>query len=128
MLNTIKVEFHGKRLTDFHLKRISQAHEQSYAAPITAYLSDVLIASCSAVGVVFGHNKSDRFGRFADGHLMRTSDIRFARKQGKFWVLSTKSSRYVVASFKRGSGRASLKTFLRSAQGEIASSRLFCSN
>lgn len=117
MLNTINVEFHGKRLTDFHLKRIAQAEAQSYTAPITAYLSDVFISSCVAVGIVFGHNKRDPYGRYADGHLMRTSDIRFARKEGRFWVLTTMHSRYVIASFKRDDGRASLKTFLRSAQG-----------
>lgn len=116
MLNTINVELHGKRLSEFHLRRIAQAHDQEYTAPITAYLSDVFISSYTAVGVVFGHERSDQFGRFADGHLMCTSDIRFARKEGKFWVLTTLNSRYVVASFKKQDGRASLKSFLRSAQ------------
>lgn len=117
MLNTINVELHGKRLTDFHLKRIAQADAQSFKEPITAYLSDVFISSCSVIGVVFGHKKRDQLGRFADGHLVRTSEICFARKEGKFWMLTTINSRYVVASFKRGIGRASLKTFLRATQG-----------
>lgn len=117
MLNTINVEFHGKRLTDFHLNRIAQADAQAFKEPITAYLSDVFISSCSAIGVVFGHKKRDQHGRFADGHFVRTSEICFARKEGRFWVLSTMNSRYVVASFKRGYGRASLKTFLRPTQG-----------
>lgn len=117
MLNTTTVELHSKRLTDFHLKRIVQADAQSFKEPITAYLSDVFISSCSAIGVVFGHKKRDRLGRFADGHFVRTSEICFARKEGKFWVLTTMNSRYVVASFKRGIGRASLKTFLRATQG-----------
>lgn len=117
MLNTINVELHGKRLTDFHLKRISQAHDQSYSAPITAYLSDVFISSCSAVGVVFGHKRRDQLGRFADGHLMRTSDIRFARKEGKFWVLTTMHSRYVVAAFQKDGGRTSFREFQRLANG-----------
>ncbi|MDI1328908.1 hypothetical protein [Pseudomonas sp.] len=117
MLNTINVELHGKRLTDFHLKRIAQADAQLFEEPITAYLSDVFISSCTAIGVVFGHKKRDQLGRFADGHFVRTSEICFARKEGKFWVLTTMNSRYVVASFKRGIGRASLKTFLRATQG-----------
>lgn len=117
MLNTINAELHGKRLTEFHLKRVSHAYDQAYSAPITAYLSDVFISSCSAVGIVFGHERADQFGRFEDGHLMRTSDIRFARKEGRFWVLTTMRSRYVVASFKKEVGRASLQTYLRSAQG-----------
>lgn len=117
MLNTTTVELHGKRLTDFHLKRIVQADAQSFKEPITAYLSDVFISSCSAIGVVFGHKNREQLGRFADGHFVRTSEICFARKEGKFWVLTTMNSRYVVASFKRGIGRASLKTFLRATQG-----------
>lgn len=117
MLNTINVELHGKRLTDFHLKRIAQADAQLFEEPITAYLSDVFISSCTAIGVVFGHNKRDQPGRFADGHFVRTSEICFAKKEGKFWVLTTMNSRYVVASFKRGYGRASLRTFLRARQG-----------
>ncbi|MBT0622546.1 hypothetical protein KIH32_01410 [Pseudomonas fluorescens] len=117
MLNTISVELHSKRLTDFHLKRIAQADAQLFEEPITAYLSDVFISSCTAIGVVFGHKKRDQLGRFADGHFVRTSEICFARKEGKFWVLTTMNSRYVVASFKRGYGRASLRTFLRASQG-----------
>lgn len=117
MLNTINVELHGKRLTDFHLKRIAQADAQLLEEPINAYLSDVFISSCTAIGVVFGHKKRDQPGRFADGHFVRTSEICFAKKEGKFWVLTTMNSRYVVASFKRGYGRASLRTFLRARQG-----------
>jgi hypothetical protein len=117
MLNTISVELHSKRLTDFHLKRIVQADAQSFEEPITAYLCDVFISSCSAVGVVFGHKKRDQLGQFADGHFVRTSEICFARKEGRFWVLTTMNSRYVVASFKCGYGRASLKTFLRASLG-----------
>lgn len=117
MLNTINVELHGKRLTDFHLKRIVQADAQSFDEPITAYLSDVFVSSCTAIGVVFGHKKREELGRFADGHFVRTSEICFARKEGRFWVLTTMNSRYVVASFKRGYGRATLKTFLRAARG-----------
>jgi hypothetical protein len=117
MLNTINVELHGKRLTDFHLTRIVRAEAQSFDEPITAYLSDVFVSSCTAIGVVFGHKKREEVGRFADGHFVRTSEICFARKEGKFWVLTTLNSRYVVASFKRGIGRTSLKTFLRATQG-----------
>ncbi|EPL16079.1 hypothetical protein [Pseudomonas sp. CF161] len=117
MLNTINVELHGKRLTDFHLKRIVQADAQSFEERITAYLSDVFISSSSAIGVVFGHRQRDELGRFADGHFVRTSEICSARKEGKFWVITTMNSRYVLASFKRGVGRASLKTFLRATQG-----------
>lgn len=62
MLNTINVELHGKRLTDFHLKRIAQADAQPFEEPITAYLSDVFISSFSAIGVVFGHRCATSLG------------------------------------------------------------------
>ena len=118
MLNTINVELHGKRLTDFHLRRITQADAQSFHEPITAYLSDVFICSCSAVGVVFGHKRKDQYGRFADGHLIRTSDVVKAEREGRFWVLTTVNSRYVLATFQRDNGRASLRDFLRLSQGQ----------
>lgn len=117
MLNTINVELHGKSLTDFHLKRIAKADAQIFEEPITAFLSDVFIFSCTAIGVTFGHKKRDQIGQFADGHFVRTSEICFARKEGRFWVLTTMNSRYVVASFKRGYGRASLRALLRDEKG-----------
>ncbi|WP_283181246.1 hypothetical protein [Pseudomonas svalbardensis] len=117
MPSTINVDLHGKRLTDFHLKRIAQADAQLFHEPITAYLSDVFVSACSAVGIVFGHQRKDQFGRYTDGHLIRTSDIRFVRKEGRFWVLTTMTSRYVVTSFTRDIGRNSLKSFLQTAQG-----------
>lgn len=117
MLSTIKVEMHSRRLTDFHLKRIAKAVAQIFEEPITAYLSDVFISSSSAIGVLFGHQKYEQLGEFADGHFVRTSEICFARKEARFWVLTTMNSRYVVASFKRGYGRGSLKTFLQAGKG-----------
>lgn len=116
MSDVHEVELHSKRLTDFQLHRIVRASKHVYDAPVTAFLSDVFIANGVAVGVVFGCTKADRFGRFADGHLMRTSSIRDAKKEGRFWVLTTMNSRYLVASFMRGEGRASFRSFLRSAK------------
>nr|WP_283188613.1 hypothetical protein [Pseudomonas sp. PMCC200344] len=109
-----EVELHSKRLTDFQLSRIVRASEHIYDAPITASLSDVFVSNGVAVGVVFGHTRVDRHGRFADGHLMRTSSIRNAKKEGRFWVLTTMNSRYLVASFMKGEGRASFRSFLKS--------------
>lgn len=110
-----EVYLHSKRLTEFQLRRIVRASEYVYDAPITACLSDVFVSNGVAVGVVFGHTKVDRFGRFADGHLMRTSSIRYAKKEGKFWVLTTMNSRYLVASFMKGVGRPSFRAFMQPA-------------
>ncbi|WP_411959033.1 hypothetical protein ACK56M_21350 [Pseudomonas sp. s4] len=110
-INTVVVDYHVKRYSDFDLLRIARAVSQGYAAQVTAFLVNVQIHACSAVGVVFGHLLKHPTGRFADGHLIRTSDIRSVAKEGRFWVITTTNSRYVVASFRRGSGRRSLREF-----------------
>jgi hypothetical protein len=66
---------------------------------------------------VFGHKRKDWYGRFGDGHLIRTSDVIKAEREGRFWVLTTVDSRYVLATFQSGNGRASLREFLRLSQG-----------
>ncbi|MDQ0666689.1 hypothetical protein [Pseudomonas sp. W2I6] len=113
MLNTVDVNLHGKRHTDFDLARILKAQAQGFDKPITAYLCGVSIKARAGLGVVFGHNRKDQYGRFGDGHLMRTSDIIKAAREGRFWVLTTVNSRYVIATFQRDNGRASLREFLR---------------
>jgi len=40
MLDTLDVNFHGKRHTDFDLKRIIRAQEQGFDIPVTAYLAE----------------------------------------------------------------------------------------
>ena len=118
MLNTLDVNFHGKRHTDFDLARILKAQAQGFSKPITAYLCGASIKARTGLGVVFGHNRKDQYGRFGDGHLIRTSDIIKAEQEGRFWLLTTVNSRYVVATFQRENGRASLREFLRLSQGQ----------
>lgn len=117
MSNATEIEFHSRRLTDFHLRRILRACQHHYDLPVTAYLSDVFVSGSTAVGVVYGHREVDQFGRLDDGHFLRTSSIRFARKEGRFWVLTTMNSRYVIASFKRLDGRSSFRAFLAAIDG-----------
>jgi hypothetical protein len=118
MPNTLEVNFHGKRHTDFDLTRIIKAQAQGFDEPITAYLCGAFIRARAGIGVVFGHNRRDHYGRFGDGHLIRTSDVLKVEREGKFWVLTTVNSRYVLATFKRDNGRASLREFLRHSQGQ----------
>ena len=118
MLDTIDLNFHGKRHTDFDLKRIIRAQEQGFDAPVTAYLCGVSIRERAGVGIVFGHNGKGRNGQFEDGHLIRTSDVRKIEREGRFWVMTTRNSRYVLATFQRGNGRASLRDFLRLSEGQ----------
>jgi len=116
MLDTLDVNFHGKRHTDFDLTRIIKAQAQGFDEPVTAYLCGVSIKAGTGIGVVFGHKRKDQYGRFGDGHLIRTSDVLKVEREGRFWVITTVSSRYVVATFQRDNGRASLRDFLRLSQ------------
>ncbi|TFY91144.1 hypothetical protein DYL59_06530 [Pseudomonas kairouanensis] len=118
MLDTIDVNFHGKRHTDFDLKRIIKAQEQGFDVPVTAYLCGVSIRSRAGIGVVFGHKRKDQYGRFGDGHLIRTSDVLKVEREGRFWVMTTVNSRYVLATFQRDNGRASLRQYLRLSSGQ----------
>nr|WP_243054993.1 hypothetical protein [Pseudomonas sp. BP01] len=90
---------------------------RAYEDEITAFLVNVQIQACSAVGVVFGHARKGPYGRFSDGHLIRTSDIQKVEREGRFWVITTVNSRYVVATFKRDGGRGSLREFKRLTGG-----------
>ena len=118
MLDTIDVNFHGKRHTDFDLKRIIKAQEQGFDVPVTAYLCGVSIRARAGIGVVFGHKRKDQYGRFGDGHLIRTSDVLKVEREGRFWVMTTENSRYVLATFQRSNGRASLRQYLRLSSGQ----------
>lgn len=118
MLDTLDVNFHGKRHTDFDLKRIIKAQEQGFDLPVTAYLCGVSIRARAGIGVVFGHRRKDQYGRFGDGHLIRTSDVLKVEREGRFWVMTTVNSRYVLATFQRDNGRASLHQYLRLSSGQ----------
>ena len=118
MLDTIDVNFHGKRHTDFDLLRIIKAQKQGFYLPVTAYLCGVSIRARAGIGVVFGHKRKDQYGRFGDGHLIRTSDVMKVEREGRFWVMTTQNSRYVLATFQGSNGRASLREFLRLTKGQ----------
>ena len=118
MLDTLDVNFHGKRHTDFDLTRIIKAQAQGFDEPVTAYLCGVSIKARAGIGVVFGHKRKDQYGRFGDGHLIRTSDVLKVEREGIFWVMTTVDSRYVVATFQRDNGRASLRNFLNISKGQ----------
>ncbi len=118
MLDTLDVNFHGKRHTDFDLKRIIKAQAQGFDEPVTAYLCGVSIKARAGIGVVFGHKRKDQYGRFGDGHPIRTSDVLKVEREGRFWVMTTENSRYVLATFQRGNGRASLRDYLRVSKGQ----------
>lgn len=80
-IHTVAVDLHVKRYSDFDLIRIAKAVSHDYEGLITAYLVNVHIHACSAVGVVFGHLVAISDPRFSDGRLLRTSDIQSVKKE-----------------------------------------------
>lgn len=118
MSNT-QIEYHGKYLSDFDLGRIVEAEDQGFERPVTAFLCHAAISNDVCVGVVFGHVRKGPLGRFEDGNLICTSKIVHVRREGKFWVITTPDSRFVIATFQRDCGRGSLRDFLKPSLVEI---------
>ncbi|MDP5799758.1 hypothetical protein P3827_29930 [Pseudomonas aeruginosa] len=114
MPEVIELEFHSKELSDFQLSRLVRASLRKYTVPITAFISDALIAEDTCLGVSFDHSEHDNAYRRADGSILRTGKIQSARKEGRFWLLETKEGSYIIASFKRDLGRASFLKLLQS--------------
>ncbi|MFD2641132.1 hypothetical protein [Pseudomonas japonica] len=108
----INIEYHGKSLSNFQLKRILRAMAYKYSPPVTAYLSDVFISSQCAVGIVFGHTSPGQFEQRADGHILQTSPIQLLKKVGRYWSITTAEGRYVLTSFKKGIGRETLRVLI----------------
>ncbi|MDH4432258.1 hypothetical protein QEP21_18170 [Pseudomonas shirazica] len=116
MSDEVVIQYHVKELSDFQLKRIDRAMVQKYPVPITAYLSHVFITTEHAVGIVFGHNDPGPHEQHADGHILQTAPIYELRKFGRFWVASTNSGNYVLATFNKELGRASLRALIEVAE------------
>lgn len=115
MPDVIEVELYGKDVSDFQLSRLVRASRRKYTVPIRAFISDALIAEDTCLGVCFDHSEQDDAFHRADGSILRTGKIQSARKEGRFWLLETQDGNYVIASFKRGLGRASFLKLLESA-------------
>ena len=95
-------------------RRLQEALSCPFMAPITAYLTDVLISSCCVVGVIHHDERLAKRGPFPDGQCIRTSDIHRVSREGRFWVIQTASqSRYVDVSFHADGGKRSFIDFLK---------------
>ncbi|MFJ4456000.1 hypothetical protein ACIP1G_19230 [Pseudomonas sp. NPDC089392] len=112
MSSEINIDYHCKSPSDFQLKRIIRAMAYRYSPPVTGYLSDVFITSECSAGIVFGHTDPGQFEQRADGHILRTSRIEHLKKVGRYWVVTTAEGRFVLTSFKRVLGRASLRALM----------------
>lgn len=93
--------------------KLKSAKGTWFGRPVTAYLTDAFLVAGCCVGVIHHHVKADAYGRFQDGHLVRTSDVLEAQLHDGFWTLRTYTgSLYVVATFKKSAGRQSLDVLL----------------
>jgi hypothetical protein len=74
---------------------------------VTAYLTDVKIHGRILLGVSWEHRKASVDSRrFADGHLIHTSDVCGLDRVGQHWIVETRNSHYVIVNFTRSGGRA----------------------
>ena len=52
------------------MQQLRKAQAYPFSKPVTAYLTDALIAACCCLGVTHRHVRADPLGgRFADGRL-----------------------------------------------------------
>ena len=103
--------------TCFGELRLAAAERYFTGMAVTAFLTDVEIVACCAVGVVHKYMRAGA-GRFEDGRRIRTSDIHLIAHRSPYWVLLTASgSCYVIVTFKGRGGRQSLNDFLEMLPG-----------
>lgn len=94
-------------------EKLARAMETWFGRPVTAYLTDAYFVAGCCIGVVHHHAQTDVYGRFQDGHRVRTSDIVEAHAHGEFWSLrSFTGSHYVVVTFHTEGGQQSLDVLL----------------
>lgn len=101
-------------LSLYAVGRLVEAFKYPFGERVTAYITDATFASCCCVGVTYRHVRADVWGRFQDGHRIRTSDVISAEQRGSFWIIRTASgSFYVIVTFHRQGGRQSLQAFIK---------------
>lgn len=99
MPEIIQLEFHSKWLSDFQLGLLVRASLRKYTVPIAAFISDVVIAEDTCLGVSFGHIERDDAYWPADSAILRTGKIQRMWIEGRFWLLETREGNYVIGSF-----------------------------
>jgi hypothetical protein len=85
-------------LTHSDALALENAAYHDFREPVTAYLTSVYFVGGLCLGIVWGHDKADATGRFADGHRIHTSQIVSIERDGDFPVIVTLNSRYVLIS------------------------------
>lgn len=100
-------------LSTYAQRRLARIQRADFGIPVTAYIVNAYFSSCCCVGNVYGHVRRQPDGKFADGHLIRTSDICIIDDWEICWSFRTESgSHYVVVTFKQTGGRSSLAALI----------------
>lgn len=85
-----------------------------FDVPVTGYIVGAHFEVCCCTGSIYHHTASRGYGWLRDGHRIRTSDVIQVDRREELWTFRTQSgSFYVIATFERRTGRASLGVFLK---------------
>lgn len=99
-------------LSSYAARKLAQARRVYFGRPVTAYITNAQIIARAGFGFVHSHIKADAWGRFNDGHRVRTSDVMRTECIEGFYVLYTRSgSLYVIVTFDPDGGRQSLDEY-----------------
>lgn len=85
-------------LTQEEILNLEIAAFHEFRIPVTAFLTSVYFSDGICIGVVWGHDRADATGRFADGHKIHTSHVMRIERNEDFRVIVTRNSRYVMVS------------------------------
>ncbi|MBI6942909.1 hypothetical protein JET76_16285 [Pseudomonas putida] len=119
MLSTILIPESSRSISSYAERQLAHALKASYPIPVTGFLVDAFVIANAAVGISYQHARRESTGRFADGHLIRTSDIVELRRSDGRWFIKTRNSLYVVVTFKRHVGLPSLMALQRLMKSRI---------
>jgi hypothetical protein len=106
MISTIVV----RPLDPYEEIKLREACRHPYSSYINGILVDAYISACSGIGYLYGSH------RFAHAAYVLTSDVQSVTNDGGIWVLTTKSSKYAIATFEREQGRQSLEDYMKVTQ------------
>lgn len=77
---------------------LEKAARHDFRQQVTAYLTSVYFTNNICLGIVWGHDRDDETGRFANGHRIHTSQVLTIERDEEFPVIVTLNSRYVLIS------------------------------
>lgn len=118
-LNTMLVPQSSRAISPYARRQLAEALKATYPVPVTGFLVDAFVVANAGVGIIYRHARRDSTGRFADGHLVRTSDIVSIECIDGRWLITTVNSMYVVVTFKRHIGRPSIVSLQRFMKSNI---------